>query len=517
MLSSFLIQESMKLRHLSILILFTVVFTHNLSAQLTREQIIQESEKELRSSLITFRKYLSIPNNGFSMNDIEANLDWCQEKLNSLGYQTKVLKAGSVPHLFASGKIDPKKKTILIYMQIDGQPVDSSAWNQESPYIPALKMQEGDSWEEINWNFLEGPINPEWKIFARSASDSKGPTMALFSALEILKRRGEEPAVNLKFILDFQEEMSSPELTDVVAQNKDLFEADGILIMDGTRHFSNLPNLAFGARGIATITLKVFGPKENLHSGQYGNFAPNPVFIASRLLASMKDESGKVLIPGFYEGVSFTETDKKAMDAVPESLEQIQSELGIAAAEKVGNSYQEAMQYPSLNIRGMKAAWVENEVRTIIPSEAIIEIDMRTVKETPAERQVDLVRNFIEEQGFHIVSENPTDEERSKYPKLISFDYRIGSEPFRAEMESDFGYWLEEGMSVVFGDDYIKTRLTGGSQPMAPFINILEVPAVSVRIPNPDNNIHGPNENIRIGNYLEGIQTCLGILTQSFK
>jgi len=507
----------MNLKFFSIIAILLSFAFRNAFAQLSKEEIFDASNKELRSSLLTFQEYLSIPNNGKVETDIKANLDWCQNAFESRGYKTQVLVSGKVPHLFASGKIDPKKKTILVYMQIDGQPVDSSAWNQESPYIPALKMKEGEEWEEINWNFLDGKIDPEWKIFARSASDSKGPTMAFLSALDILHQKGIAPAVNLKFILDFQEEMSSPELAKAVAENKNLFEADGILIMDGTRHFSNLPNLAFGARGIATITLKVYGAKDNLHSGQYGNFAPNPVFTASRLLAAMKDESGKVLIPGFYEGVNFSEADLKAMAAVPESLEQLQDELGIAEAEKVGNSYQEAMQFPSLNIRGMRAAWIGQEVRTIIPSETIIEIDMRTVKETPAERQVELVRQFITAQGFHIVSDEPSDAERKAYPKLISFDYRIGSEPFRAEMESSFGFWLEKGMSLVFGNDYIKTRLTGGSQPMAPFINILGVPAVSVRIPNPDNSIHGPNENIRIGNYLEGIQTCLGILTQSFE
>jgi len=484
--------------------------------QLSKLEIITSSEKELRSSLIQFQEYLSIPNNGKIPADIEANLDWTKLALEKRGFKTQILTSNNVPHLFAQGKMDPKKKTILIYMQVDGQPVDSSAWNQESPYIPELMEEINGNWKPIHWNFIDGEIDPEWKIFSRSASDSKGPTMVFFSALDILQKKGIAPAVNLKFILDFQEEMSSPELAKVVAQNKELFKADGILIMDGTRHFSNLPNLAFGARGIATITLKIFGAKDDLHSGQYGNFAPNPVFAASRLLASMKDESGKVLIPGFYDGVNFTEADLQAMAAVPESLEEIQDELGIAAAEKVGASYQEAMQFPSLNIRGMRAAWVGKEVRTIIPSEAIIEIDMRTVKETPAERQVALVKKFIEDQGYHFVEVEPTEAERKAYSKLVSFDYRIGSEPFRADMESPFGAWLEKGMSIVFGENYIKTRLTGGSQPMAPFINILGIPAVSVRIPNPDNSIHAPNENIRIGNYLEGIQTCLGMLTSSF-
>ncbi len=499
----------------SLLLLFLGTIL-DIQAQINRTEIIASSENQLRTSLLEFRSYLSLPNNGNVASDIQINLDWTKNALEKRGYSTQILTSNGIPHLFAQGQLDPKKKTILVYMQVDGQPVDSSAWHQESPYIPELMEQQGEKWEAINWDLLDGKINPEWKVFARSASDSKGPTMTFLSALDILKQKGIEPAVNLKFILDFQEEISSPELAKVVSENQQLFAADGILIMDGTRHFSNLPNLAFGARGIATITLKIFGAKENLHSGQYGNFAPNPVFAASRLLAAMKDESGKVLIPGFYDGVNFTEGDLRAMQAVPERLEEIQDELGIAAAEKVGNSYQESMQYPSLNVRGIRAAWVGKEVRTIIPAEAIIEIDMRTVKETPAERQVELVRQFIQDQGYHFVEGIPTDEERKAYSKLVSFDFRIGSEPFRAEMESDFGNWLEKGMSSVFGENYIKTRLTGGSQPMAPFINILNVPAVSVRIPNPDNNIHGPNENIRVGNYLEGIQTCLGILIQSF-
>ncbi|WP_075351272.1 M20/M25/M40 family metallo-hydrolase [Algoriphagus marinus] len=500
----------------SALILLFFISIIQANAQLSKSEIIEASTAQLRSSLFEFQEYLSLPNNGKVPSDIQLNLDWTKAALEKRGYKTQILTSNGVPHLFAQGKNDPKKKTILVYMQVDGQPVDSSAWNQESPYIPELMEEINGNWEAINWNFLDGKIDPEWKIFARSASDSKGPTMTFLSALDILRQKGIAPAVNLKFILDFQEEISSPELAKVVAENKKLFAADGILIMDGTRHFSNLPNLAFGARGIATITLKIFGANDDLHSGQYGNFAPNPVFAAARLLSAMKDESGKVLIPGFYDGVNFTESDLKAMAAVPESMEQIQNELGIAEAEKVGTSYQEAMQFPSLNVRGMRAAWVGKEVRTIIPSEAIIEIDMRTVKETPAERQVELVRQFIADQGYHFVEGEPSDQERKIYSKLISFDYRIGSEPFRAEMESDFGNWLEKGMSLVFGENYIKTRLTGGSQPMAPFINILGIPAVSVRIPNPDNSIHAPNENIRVGNYLEGIQTCLGILSQSF-
>lgn len=486
-------------------------------AQVSDSDIHAQAISALPTSLESFREFLQIPNMSQDTAHMQANLTWAQNRLNALGFTTQVLVSKGIPHLYASAKENPKLKTVLVYMQLDGQPVDPAQWHQENPFVPVLKRPVKNGFETIPWDSLAGKIDPEWRIFARSASDSKGPAMVFFTALEVMQRSGWQPGVNLKFILDFQEELSSPQLPQVIRENRSLFEADGILIMDGTRHVSNLPNLTFGARGIATVTLTVFGAKRNLHSGQYGNFAPNPVFALARLLAAMKGEDGRVLIPGFYEGVQLTAADYRAMQKVPESSAAIQDQLGIAKAEGVGSSYQEALQYPSLNIRGIQSAWVGDEVRTLIPAEAVVELDMRTVQETPGERQVALLREFVLDQGFHLIAGNePSDEERKRYPKLASFQYRIGSQAFRSPMDSDFGAWLEKGMQKIFGENFVKTRQTGGSQPMAPFINLLAIPAVSVRVPNPDNNIHAPNENIRLGNYLEGIQTVLGILTEEF-
>ena len=124
----------------------------------------------------------------------------------------------------------------------------------------------------------------------------------------------------------------------------------------------------------------------------------------------MKDPEGKVLVKGFYDGVALSEATKTIINAVPENKEELLKDLGIAAAEKIGASYQEALQYPSLNVRGLNAGWVGNEVRTIIPSKAIAEIDMRLVTETPAKRQIQLVRNHIEALGYHILDHPPTPE-----------------------------------------------------------------------------------------------------------
>ncbi len=491
------------------------VYCSFLSAQtLSREDIKEAAKSNFHASIEMYRDFLKIPNNGNYQEHMQRNATWCAAIFEKLGFDTKRLVSKGVPHVFAEKIYNEKYKTVLFYMQIDGQPVDTSRWNQSSPYVPVLKKRDGKNWKIVDWDILRKKYDDDLRIFARSASDSKGPSAAFITALKILTKIGKKPTFNIKVIMDFQEELGSPTLTSLVKAQSSLFKADMLLIMDGTRHLSNLPTLTFGARGISTVTLKVFGSSRDLHSGQYGNFAPNPVFKLADLLSDMKDENGRVVIPGFYDGVFLTEKDKRVMNTLPEDLSKIKKSLGIATIDSVGTTYQEALQYPSLNVRGLNAAWVGKEVRTLIPSYAIAEIDMRLVPETPGERQVQLLKEYILSKGYRLVDSIPSDEEREMYSKLISMNYKIGSKPFRTEINSDIGRWLSTAMERIFDKQYVKMRTTGGSQPMAPFINMLGIPAVSIRIPNPDNNIHAPNENLRVGNYLEGIETCLTILNQ---
>jgi len=255
-----------------------------------------------------------------------------------------------------------------------------------------------------------------------------------------------------------------------------------------------------------------------MHSGQYGNFVPNPVFTLSHLLASMKDQNGRVLIAGYYDGVSLTKQQKDLINQVPENRTELLESIGIYQPESIGETYQEALQYPSFNVRGLQAGWVNEDVRTIIPSQALAEIDMRLVAETPAERQIMLVKKHIELQGYKILDSLPTDDERRKFPKLIRIETRIGSRPFKTSLDSPIGNWLGKSMDEALGEGaYVRMQVTGGSQPIEPFISNLGIPAVSIRISNPDSNIHAPNENIRIGNFHEGLKMCLSILTRKYE
>lgn len=492
--------------------LFTIHFCHGQAISKVRFNSL--TDQKLKEAFTNLHHFLRLQNDGNFPDQIEQNRRWCDSVFTALNFKTQTLKTDGAPLLFAEKIYHKNRKSILFYLQIDGQPADSSAWSQPDPFAPVLKEFKNGRWNVLNFNSIENGMDDDWRIFARSASDSKGPALSLISALQILQSENIKPEYNVKVIMDFQEELGSPDLPKAVLQHKAILTAEMLLIMDGTRHVSNLPTLTYGARGIATATINVFGPKYALHSGQYGNYAPNPVFEAARLISSFKDENGKVLIPGFYDGVKLTERDKILLALIPENRDSLSTSLGISEPEQVADTYQEALQFPSLNIRGLKAGWTGMEVRTIIPEAAIIEIDMRLVPETPAERQIQLLRKHIITQGFHLVDSIPSKDERATFKKLASLSYRVGSEPFRTDMDTPIGMFLNKAMKNIFGDSVVNMRTTGGSQPMAPFIKTLDLPAVSIRIPNPDNNIHGPNENLRLGNYREGILSCLAILTE---
>lgn len=501
------------------LILFLALFFVNFfSAQNgSVEKIKLVAKAKFPEAIFNLNSFLQLANDGHFSDQVTTNLKKCEAIFHALDFKTQVISTEGAPLLFAEKRFHRKAKSVLFYLQIDGQPVDSTKWNQPNPFDPVLKELNNGTWEIIDMNRLQTEYNPDWRIFARSASDSKGPAMAFISALEILKDNKGKPRYNIKVIMDFQEELGSPELPKAVINNKALLEADMLFIMDGTRHVSNLPTLTYGARGIATATLKVFGARYPLHSGQYGNFAPNPVFKMAKLLGGLKDENGRVTIPGFYDGIQLSELEKNKLNKVPEDKDSIMHRIGISHSDAIGATYQEALQYPSLNIRGLNAAWVGDKVRTIIPSEVIAEIDMRLVPESDGKRLMELLKTYILEQGFHLVDSIPTEDERKLHPKLASFSYRLGSLPFRTAMDSEIGTFLNNAMNKVFGDQVVNMRTTGGSQPMSPFITTLNIPAVSIRIPNPDNNIHSPNENLRLGNFLEGIITCLAILDEPIK
>ena len=257
-----------------------------------QKTIAELAHKYGKPSLEMFKEMLSIPNDAHHPDDLQRNLAWMDSAFAERKFKTTVLSSNGFPLLLAERSAANAKRTVLIYLQIDGQPVDSTKWFQESPYTPTLKANSEDGvWQTIPWEKSGGEIDPDWRIFARSASDAKGPAAAFLAALKAFDGEKFLQTYNIKVIMDFEEEQGSPNLPQAVERHRQALAADMLIIFDGPRHYTNRPTLTFGARGISTVTLTVYGPKFPQHSGHFGNYVPNPAFRLSKLLASMKDLS----------------------------------------------------------------------------------------------------------------------------------------------------------------------------------------------------------------------------------
>ncbi|MCA6079076.1 M20/M25/M40 family metallo-hydrolase [Fulvivirga sedimenti] len=496
-----------------ITLLFLLIPVLSLS-QPTSEMLRNMAADYTVRSFPELKEVLSLPNDALYPEQIEKNVLWAEAAFKKRGFETRRLTTPAAPLLLASKIVPGAGETVLFYFHLDGQPVDSSKWDQKSPYLPVLKKPVNqDTWTDLPWDDID-KYEDDWRIFGRSSSDDKSPAVMLLTALDALNDAGINPQYNIKVIMDFEEEAGSPNLEAAVKSNVGLLSSNRLVILDGPRHSSNQPSLSFGARGIATVTITTYGPAKPQHSGHYGNYAPNPAFGLAKILASMKDDDGRVTLPGYYDGVVIDTETEKILRSVPDDEATVMNQLALGRTDKVGSYYQESIQYPSLNIRGMQSGWINEEVRTIVPAWARAEIDIRLVPESDPEKLVRLVKEHIEELGYYIVDHDPTKEERIQHKKVARFNYEISYQAFRTDPNSETGIWLRSAMQRAFEDEPVIIRMSGGSVPIAPFINALNVPAVLVPTVNPDNNQHSPNENLRLGNYREGIQTMLAILTE---
>lgn len=504
----------MKYPYLTTLLLLPFLCTSVRAQDMTRAELDQLAATFTQQSFPLLRELLSIPNVASVPADIEKNVRWCEDAFGRRAFSTTRIKTPTAPLLLAERKHPGAEKTVLIYLQIDGQPVDGTRWFQPDPFVPVLKQQNAaGEWEIIPWASVDD-YDDEMRVFARAASDAKGPVAMFLTALDAIKSLGAAPNFNVKVIMDFEEELGSPQLPQAIKHNRDLLAADMLIIFDGPRHITNQPTLTFGARGIATVTLTTYGPVVPQHSGHFGNYAPNPALRMAKLLASMKDEDGRVIIPGFYAGISIDPETERILRAVPDNEQQIRERLQLGTVDKVGGYYQEAIQYPSLNIRGLQSGWIDEKVRTIVPGWARAEIDVRLVLESDPDRLIRLLRKHVEDEGYFVTDEVPDKETRMAHAKVATFTHEISYQSFRTDFDSEVGQWLRRSLRRAFGEEPIMIRMSGGSIPISPFVTTLGVPAVTVPTVNRDNNQHSPNENLRLGNYRKGVKTMISILLE---
>jgi len=486
------------------------------SLHLFPQSLDEAIHKQSLHAIEELRSFVAIPNDAINHTDILANITWLETQFKKRGFSTEVLETSNEPLFFAELPKLANAPTLLFYMHLDGQPVAPEKWNQPNPYALELKAPgEDGTWETISWDKLS-QFDPDWRLFGRSVADDKGPIVMFLNAMDILTTSQTGIRWNIKVILDSEEEKGSPPMAEAVKKYRNKLSADYLMIHDGPMHLSEKPTLIFGCRGITRVDLCIFGPQKPQHSGHYGNYAPNPVFRMSKLLASMKDESGKVLVKDYYDGIILSPETKALLASVPDDAPAIHQKLGIAEPEKVGDNYQESLQYPSLNVRGIAAAWIGDQARTIVPDQVTAAIDIRLVPESNPKLLQEALKTHIREQGYYLTTDVPTQEERSIYPKICQFTGGDATLPFRTDMDHPFGLWLSQALQEIHGEAPVKIRIMGGTVPIASFINELNIPAIIVPLVNADNNQHSPNENLKLSQIPYGIRTFVGLLERKF-
>jgi acetylornithine deacetylase/succinyl-diaminopimelate desuccinylase-like protein len=482
-----------------------------------------EATAAVQKNFAEYLELLALPDVADNAADIQRNAAFIEHAFAQRGFATQRLpNPANRPLVFARLGSVAGAKTILFYIHFDGQPVVPEEWAQKSPFEPVVKRRDANgAWQAVGREaLLAAPLDPELRVFARAASDDKAPILMMLTAVDILNASGKTPAFNVSIVVDSEEEIGSPSLAGVVASNAALFKSDALVILDGPAHPSGRPTLVFGNRGIAQARLVVYGPRAPLHSGHFGNYAPNPAFRLASLLAGMKDDDGRVRIPGYYDGVTLTDADRGEMAAAGDDEATLKTRIGIARAERVGATYQESLQYPSLNVRGMASASIGAKAANIVPSDATAELDFRTTPETDGRHLFELVRKYIESQGYHLVDATPTDTERASYDKLASFTLGSVQKAERTPMDSPLGRWAFSAVHSQAGPnppvDPVRIRMMGGTVPTDVLVEALHLPFLMIPTVNADNNQHAHDENVRVGNLVSGTQTIFALLTSPY-
>jgi acetylornithine deacetylase/succinyl-diaminopimelate desuccinylase-like protein len=427
------------------------------------------------------------------------------------GIKVQMLRVpGAPPLVLGELRTSGAKPTVGIYAHYDGQPADPAQW-RNPPFIPVLRDQNG---KEIDWNAATN-LDPEWRIYARSASDDKAPIVATMAALDALHASNAPLSVNLKFMFEGEEEAGSIHLPEILKQHPDALEADIWLLCDGPVHQSRRMQVFFGARGTTDLEITTYGPARPLHSGHYGNWAPNPIVLLTHLLDSMRDTTGKILIPGFYDDVRpLTATEKQALAETPAADQQLKRELAISAPEGDGALLAEQILKPALNVRGIQAGHVGEQAANVISTEAQASIDFRLVPDQTPEKVRERVEEHVTRQDFFIVHENPDTPTRLAHAHLAKLQWGSGYPPYRASMGNAAAQAVVRAIESASGGPIIQVVTLGGSVPMYLFEGSKHTPVIGVPIANHDNNQHAADENLRLQNLWDAIEVYAAVFTE---
>jgi len=460
-----------------------------------------------------FMALLSIPNIARDHDNIQRNAETIAAMMTRRGIAARLVTAGGAnPVVFGEIPTPGAARTIVFYAHYDGQPLDAREW-ATPPFEPVLRdkpLQDGG--KVVLLSAAAPPFDPEWRLYARGAGDDKAPIIAMMAALDGLRAAGSKLRSNIKFAFEGEEEAGSPNLERIIDANKQLFAGDLWLMCDGPVYQTGQQQIVFGARGDMGMDITLYGPRNELHSGHYGNWAPNPAMMLAQLLASMKDPRGRVLIDHFYDGITpLTPLEKKAIADSPAIDEQLMREFWLGSTEGAPAKLNELVTQPALNVRGMGSSRIGAQASNVIPSTATASLDIRLVPGMDWRQTADRIADHIRRQGYFIVDKEPDADVRRSHAKVALVTIRSGDNAVRTPMDLPIAQEVIRTVEGVRGP-VVRLPNMGGSLPLTSIVRPLGTRVIVVPIANHDDNQHSFNENLRLRNLWDGIEVMAALL-----
>ena len=443
---------------------------------------IEQNRRRYVDELITLLKFPSVSADSKHQGDIQKCADWLVEHFNAMGLSARKMPTAGHPVVYAEWLKAPGKPTVLIYGHYDVQPADPLELWTSPPFEPVEK---------------------EGKLWARGSSDNKGQFFAHVKGIEAhLKQNGTLP-VNVKLLIEGEEEIASANLEAFIEQNKELLAADIVVVSDSAMAGPDLPAITYGLRGLCYLEVRVQGPNRDLHSGSYGGSVANPCEMLARMIARCKDDNGRVLIPGFYDDVQKVGDEERALLAkVPFDAAADRESIGIS--KHVGEKGYSVLEWrwarPTFEVNGIFGGYMGEGQKTVLPAWAGAKVSMRLVPNQDPAKVAKAFRSYIDS----ITPEGVT-------VTVAPYD---GAFPSVVPITGPFVEAATRAVAKGFGKEPIFTREGGTIPVVSTFKKLLGVNTILIGFGQNDDNLHSPNEKYTLGDYQRGILTSAHLLSE---
>lgn len=449
----------------------------------TFDIFIDKNKKRFVDELTELLRFPSISSEKKDNSSMIKCANWLVSHMESIGLKNcRLHSTNGNPAVYGEWLESPGAPTILIYGHYDVQPVDPLELWDSPPFEPVVKGEH---------------------IYARGSADDKGQFFAHLKAIEMVLNIEKKLPINIKVILEGEEEIGSPSLEGFLSDNAEFLSNDLIVVSDSPMYDYGIPSICYGLRGLAYLEIKITGPAKDLHSGSFGGVVANPIEVLTKIVAQLKDERGRILIPGFYDKVlKLTEFERENFRRLPFDERKYMEEVGSPelTGEDGFTTLERLWARPTLDPNGIMGGFTGSGAKTVIPSTAFCKVSMRLVPNQDPDETAALFEDYV----------------KSICPSTVKIEIirHHGGEPYLLPPESASIKIAARAMERGFGRQPVFVR-EGGSIPiMATFKDILKSDTILLPLGLPDENSHSPNEKFYLPNLFNGIKTAAYLMEE---